>query len=219
MRLVIEGSPADIRAAMTDTALIFNAVESKIKGEAAIDNMKRMKEKVSELRNKTEGALTDKENKELIDLRRESTEARQHIGAHKSALASAEAKIAQLKAEMANPIHLTSAQEVQLEAMFQSELLVMSEPPVFSNSEGHRITPSQILERVFAFLAKGDRMRAIKMIREVSGIKLNDGRDLVDNALRAFGCNIGHNQCPCPPRHEPIALPEMMPLRIEEKKI
>jgi hypothetical protein len=217
--MILEGSPADIRAAMSDTALIASAVEAKMKGDAAVDTMKRMKEKVESFK---ENSLSEKDKKELADLRKDAIECKAHLGAHKAALAAAEAKVAQLKAELENPIHLSPEQEAQLEAVFQSELAVMREPPVFPIPGGHKLTSDQILERVFGLLARGDRLHAIKMIREVSGIKLNEGRDLIDGALRAFGCNTGHNGVPTPPKVEVIALPENMPrnplLQIEEKK-
>jgi|GEM_PF-5092998 len=187
MKLILEGSPTDIKEVINNNDICYNAAKSEIVSEQSKESLQKSKKKfdavVKDLIDKNENlskqiGASQQEHAELIELR-------QQIGAHKAALATAESKIASLKNELANPIRLSTEQEAQIEKAFQEQLEAYKvEPLVFYNStEKKEITAKQIFQTVFGFLAVGKRLHAVKALREVTGMALLDAKNLIDNAM------------------------------------
>lgn len=204
MKAIFEGSPADIRAVVADSTASYNEGRAQLQIENLEADINRLKTEMSSYIKDVETAdrTTSVYEKKL-------GEALSSYHATKTELASKNAHIANLEAELqklqfevrslrtktgeSTKTHaLSPMQEAEIEAVFQDTLRENSiKPLVFSStaSQGREISAEFVVTTIFNVLANGNRAGAIKEIRAVTGMNIVKARDLIDNALRRFGCN------------------------------
>ena len=115
-----------------------------------------------------------------------------------STITSLNAQIDFMKTDSDNPIKLSPIQEAEIEAIFQSALSEVNAKPLTFYIPGKKVDISALhfIENVFSILAKGDRMNTIRAIREVTGKEIVACKNMIDNALRAFNCDLTENNSP-----------------------
>lgn len=198
MKLIIEGSAIDVRAAFVDPNAAYVEARAQLRAEQL---QKDLDAALNELERRQK--LIDSADRLITEADRKTKEAHSSLQSIKGELTSKIARIATQEAEIQKlhfemhgiqkEIQLNPAQEAEIEAVFRDTLREYNAKPlVFTpvSQQGVEITAEHMFQAVFGVLAKGNRVGAIKEIRACTGMKLVETRDLIDNALRRFGCRI-----------------------------
>ena len=208
MKIILEGSPIDVRAVLCQPDMIFEAAKSDIKADNAAKGYKALTDKLKELSEKnamlTQAGpkMSDKDKAELSSLRME-------CGSKTAALASMEAEIQRLRYELSHPVQLTPIQEAELNALFELNMKDLCDPKSFKTLDDPKveITAEQFIANFLKALATGSRGAAVRVVRQHSRVNLMEMKKLIDNALLRFGCNIDEKGLPITAHRGPIELP------------
>jgi ribosomal protein L7/L12 len=189
MKIIVEGSPSDIREFVNSTEAIQEAALAAERLTEAEGREEALREEIVELEKKVASSESSEEDKQ------ELTMLRTEVAALKHALISASEELKKVQ-EDASPVRLTKKQQEQVEALFAQRLEEAGAPLVFVNPNGKEITAQDMLVNIFTLLSSGNRVQAIRAVREFSGLKLISAKNLIDNALKAFGCSLDHKGVP-----------------------
>lgn len=208
MKLILEGSPVDVRALLVDPNAGYNEARADAKQEQFQSALEVTRKELEQQK-----SLCDEAHHRLADAERQASAAKHanqtiksDVEASTARLAARDAEIQRLQFELRNlrtkmddPIRLTETQEAEIEALYQTTVAEYNIKPLIfslSNQSGREISAEYMFTVVFGLLAAGNRVGAIKEIRNCTGLGLTKTRDLIDNALRRFGCDIGTNNSP-----------------------
>lgn len=203
MKVIIEGSSSDVRSVLSDRDSIQAAAEHKLEVaylKSKIDEMQSKLEE-SERKNEAAGRLIASAEAKAAAERTAMLSCSGELKRVIEKLTEAQAKIQHLEydAKVKDPVRLTEAQEQQIDQLFRDTLAqYKAEVPLkfFDPESKKTITSTHMLEVIFGELAKGNRVVAIKRVKEATGMGINAAKNLVDNALMAFGCSLSGRNTP-----------------------
>jgi|SRR6185436_8618314 len=204
MKAIFEGSATDIRAVLVDQNASYNEGRAQLRIENLEAELVLLKEQTAFYKKEIEDAdrLVASHEKKMTETLNVCHATKAELVVKNSRIAALEAEVQKLQYEVRSlrgktlesskiPT-LSPMQEAEVEAVFQDTLREHSiKPLVFASAaqEGREITAESLVTTIFTVLGNGNRVGAIKEIRAATGITLFKARDLIDNALRRFGCN------------------------------
>lgn len=219
MKVIIEGSPTDVRAVLTDNETVFAAAKANFELEQTGVRFANAKKRIGALEQELEGLSAKaqiKSHSEKISPSKAAVEALQLDVTNKNTIIAAkDAEIQRLQYELKHksPIQLKPEQEAEVDALFQKRLDDAGTQPLVFNlgnsTTGQQVSAKKVIETVFKTLASGNRFATIRAIREVTGggASLKEVRDWIDDALRCYGCEVSDHNSPVQKRGELIHLP------------
>lgn len=204
MKVILEGSSYDVRALLSDSDAGYDRARfEQLQKDLAdarmeINRQKGLVENAGHLLADSERRAAAAKNTQLsIKSDVEANTAK--IAARDAEIQKLNYEIRSLREKMDNPVCLSEAQEAEIEALYQATVNEYKIAPLvflMSDQGGREITAEYMFSAVFGLLAAGNRVGAIKEIRNCTGLGLTKTRDLLDAALRRFGCNVGSNNAP-----------------------
>jgi len=220
MKAIFEGSPDDIRKVLTDPNAGYNEARSTLLAEYNVKESARLREEAIEHEKKIAAAdrLIMAAEKRANEANAAAFAAKTELGAKTAHIAAQDAEIQKLnfemrslRARMDDPIRLTAEQEAEVEALYQQTVETYKMAPLFfPTGEGsNKVSAEQWITGIFKLLATGNRVQAIREIRLYTGLSLIGARDMIDSALRAFGCVVNDKNSPVTlvksgPKQEPV---------------
>jgi ribosomal protein L7/L12 len=219
MKAIFEGSPDDIRKVLADPNAGYNEARATLLAEYNVNEAARLRETNVENQRKIAAAdrLIMAAEKKASDANATAFAAKTELGAKNAHIASQDAEIQKLQFEtralrsrLDDPIRLTAEQETEVEALYQQTIETYKMAPLFFPGEGNsKVSAEQWIIGIFKLLASGNRVQAIREIRLNTGLSLIKGRDMIDDALRAFGCVVNDKNSPVTlvkpaPKQEPV---------------
>lgn len=202
MKAIFEGSPNDIRSALIDINDLLNRAKLT-SAEAKIcsleKELKEANDKAEDLSKKlvSLGDQCKVAKEKFTTLHNECTMKTSHLARQDALIQELSFKNKKLLEEVdARPqVSLSEEQEAEVEKVFQKMIKENGiVPPVFQG----QLTPRKMIEDIFASLAIKNRVAAIKSVRMFTGMGLLDARDIIDNALRAFGVRVNEPKSESP---------------------
>lgn len=209
MKVIIEGSPADVRSTLTDPNAGRNEALLSFRIEALEKELVVAQDKLAAASRVVAAGdrLIATSEKKVSEAQSALHANKVEIGAKTAHIASLEAEVQKLQfslREMENPVKMTPIQEAEIEAVFQDTLREYGIQPLVFSQGGKEISALFMLQTIFRVLASGDRVGAMKEIRACTGMSLIPARDLVDSALRAFGCRLNDKGFPLTTKGTPV---------------
>lgn len=190
MKVILEGSSEDVRNALTDRNAAYNEARAQLRVEATLEKNAFLTEEIFKLSSQLDA--TDRgcnENNKVIAAKNI------YISSLENDIKNLKNEIIYLKGSNNSP-KTSPEQDIVLEETFQKMLAETATP--LKLSQFGEVTPAVMFETIFGILATGNRFLAIKEIRAVTKLGLIRTRNLVDDTLRAFGCNVNESGHPIP---------------------
>jgi len=219
MKAIFEGSPDDIRKVLADPNAGYNEARTSLLAEHNLKEVARLREDVAEYEKKTAAAdrLIMAAEKRASEANAAAFTAKNELSAKNAQIAARDAELQKLqfemraqRARMDDPIRLTAEQEAEIETLYQQTIEAYKVAPLFfGDGNNNKVSADQWITGIFKMLAVGNRVQAIRQIRLYTGLSLIGARDMIDNALRAFGCVVNDKNSPVtlvtsPPKQEPV---------------
>lgn len=214
MKLTIEGSSSDIRGVLVDSNAIYNEARERLGNEQLRREYDALQTELSKTRGElSEVRLNLKASQQLMssEVRRASA-ATDTAASVKNEVSMMSAKLAErdaviqrlqydLKNKVSDPIILSAMQEAEVEALYQDLVREMGIKPLtfkLPHQDAGTITAEHLLSTVFNCLAQGNKVGALKEIRVATNLSIYRVRDMLDDALLAFGSLTNENGKPIP---------------------